>query len=93
MICWALEKGCDIYDFRGVSGDMDKGNPLHGLYRFKKGFNGEFVEFVGGVDLVFKPVVKTAVETAEKLYREMRKQLFLIKNRSERSAEQSAENE
>lgn len=53
MICWAREKGCSLYDFRGVSGDLDESNPLYGLYRFKKGFNGDLVEFTGEWDKVY----------------------------------------
>jgi len=52
MINWAIENECEIYDFRGVSGDLDEDNPLYGLYRFKKGFNGDFTEFIGEYDLV-----------------------------------------
>lgn len=55
MIRWARERGCSLYDFRGVSGDLDENNPLYGLYRFKKGFNGEFTAFVGEWDRVFSP--------------------------------------
>ena len=47
MIQWALESHCDIYDFRGVSGDLALDNPLYGLYLFKKGFGGDLVEFCG----------------------------------------------
>ncbi len=53
MIRWAKRQACTLYDFRGVSGDMDESNPLYGLYRFKKGFNGEFTEFAGDWDLVY----------------------------------------
>jgi lipid II:glycine glycyltransferase (peptidoglycan interpeptide bridge formation enzyme) len=53
MIQWAKSKGCSLYDFRGVSGDIDESNPLYGLYRFKKGFNGDFTEFVGEWDRVY----------------------------------------
>ncbi len=52
MINWAIDNDCEIYDFRGVSGDLDEDNPLYGLYRFKKGFNGDFTEFIGEYDLV-----------------------------------------
>jgi lipid II:glycine glycyltransferase (peptidoglycan interpeptide bridge formation enzyme) len=55
MIQWSKENGCSLYDFRGVSGDLDESNPLYGLYRFKKGFNGEFTEFVGEWDTVYSP--------------------------------------
>ena len=55
MIRWAQEQGCTVYDFRGVSGDLDESNPLYGLYRFKKGFNGDLIEFVGDWDRVYSP--------------------------------------
>ncbi len=55
MIVWAKAQNCKIYDFRGVSGNMDESNPLYGLYRFKKGFNGELIEFVGDWDRVYSP--------------------------------------
>ncbi len=55
MIRWAQERGCTVYDFRGVSGDLDESNPLYGLYRFKKGFNGDMIEFMGDWDRVYSP--------------------------------------
>lgn len=67
MIKWALEKQCRIYDFRGVSGDMSPENPLYGLYRFKSGFSGELVQFVGECEMVFKPLVKKAADIAAKI--------------------------
>lgn len=66
MIRWAIQTGCDIYDFRGVSGDLSPENPLYGLYRFKKGFSGEFTEFCGEFNLVLKPRVLSAVKLAKK---------------------------
>lgn len=67
MIRWALESDCFLYDFRGVSGDLSPENPLYGLYRFKKGFSGEFTEFLGEYDYVLKPGVVSAVRQARKL--------------------------
>lgn len=54
VINWAKERGCVMYDFRGVP-VADPGHPLYGLYRFKKGFNGDYTEFVGEYDLVLSP--------------------------------------
>ncbi len=51
----ALENHADIYDFRGVSGHVDEGHPQYGIYKFKKGFNGDFVEFVGELSMVLNP--------------------------------------
>lgn len=73
MICWALEGKSDIYDFRGVSGDLSPENPLYGLYRFKKGFNGDFCEFCPQFTMVYKPAVSKGMDFAldcrKKLYR------------------------
>ncbi len=56
MIRWARSRNCTLYDFRGVSGDLDESNPLYGLYKFKRGFDGELVEFIGEWDRVYSPL-------------------------------------
>ncbi len=58
----ALEHKCDIYDFRGVSGHVDEGHPQYGIYKFKKGFNGDFVEFVGELSMVLNPFMNFVYE-------------------------------
>jgi len=68
MIAWAKEQGCTLYDFRGVPGNLTEDNPLYGLYRFKKGFGAEYVEFVGEYDLVYSPFHYSAFNTMEKVY-------------------------
>lgn len=82
MIKWAIEKKCEIYDFRGVSGDLSEDNPLYGLYRFKKGFNGEFTEFLGEIEIIFSPFVNWAVNHSEKVFREIRRKIYLLKGKS-----------
>lgn len=82
MIRWARAEGCTLYDFRGVSGDLDESNPLYGLYRFKKGFNGDLVEFIGEWDKVYAPfwywlwtrVVPVYLKTIRKILRAKRGQ-------------------
>lgn len=73
MIRWAVENHCRVYDFRGISGDLDENNPLYGLYRFKKGFCPEITEFIGDFYYVYKPAVNKAVNTAQKLRKKIRK--------------------
>ncbi len=51
MIQYAKSLGCRIYDFRGVSGNLDPEHPLYGLYRFKEGFGAQLEEYVGEYDL------------------------------------------
>lgn len=65
MIRWAVETKCRIYDFRGVSGDLSEDNPLYGLYRFKRGFNGDLVEFHGDFELRLNKAVAGMWHTAE----------------------------
>ena len=68
MICWAKEMGCTMYDFRGVPGNLTEDNPLYGLFRFKKGFNGDYTEFIGEFDLVFSSFYYWFWNTVEPLY-------------------------
>lgn len=61
MICWSLELGLDIYDFGGVAvGDV----VLEGLNHFKKNFGGDLCEFIGTVEVVYKPFIKWIYELA-----------------------------
>lgn len=81
MIKWALENKCNLYDFRGVSGDLSPDNPLYGLYRFKKGYGGDFTEFVGEFELNFKRVISFAVRHGLSAFMKIRKIVFLFKNK------------
>lgn len=81
MIHWAVERGARIYDFRGVSGDISPDNPLYGLYRFKKGFNGEFTEFVGEMNMVLRPTMKVAVDFAQKCFKKYNRMKYKLKKR------------
>ena len=65
MIRWAIETSCTLYDFRGASGDLSEDNPLYGLYRFKKGFNGDLCEFCGDLELRLRPALAAMWHTAE----------------------------
>lgn len=57
MIQDAVALGHEIYDFRGISGDLSEDNPLYGLYRFKKGFNPVYTKFTGLFTYRFKPLM------------------------------------
>lgn len=80
MIQWAIEKGCRIYDFRGVTGDMEK-SFLEGLIRFKQGFGGEQVDFVGKMDMLFMPRTAKAIEDSQSAYRAFIRKIGVWKSR------------
>ena len=71
MMKWGLENNCNIYDFRGVSGYKNENDPQYGVYRFKKGFNPEFVEFVNELYIVFDPVMNFIFNVSEKIYKHL----------------------
>ncbi|MBR3620833.1 MAG: peptidoglycan bridge formation glycyltransferase FemA/FemB family protein [Clostridia bacterium] len=71
MIKWALEEGCSWYDFRG--GYPDENNPLHGIYKFKKGFCNDYIEFMGEADLIMNRFAYTFVNKATELMKSTRK--------------------
>lgn len=81
MISWAKEQGCTLYDFRGVPGDLSEDNPLYGLYRFKKGFNGVFTEFIGEYDLVYSHLYYWIWRLAQPAYSLFRRFLFWRRKR------------
>ena len=84
MIEWAVEQGCRIYDFRGVPGRVGEDHPLYGLYKFKLGFGGDYVEFVGEMDLVLKPFVNWFVNTAKPIFMHWRHKLYMFKNKDKK---------
>lgn len=86
MIQWAIETGCRVYDFRGVSGDISEDNPHYGLYRFKQGFHGEFTEFVGEYDYVQNRLVYFIAEKGSLAYKGLAAKLYRIKNRGKKDA-------
>lgn len=72
MIKWSIEEGCKIYDFRGVAGVIDESNPLFGLYRFKHRFDGDYVEFMGEMDLITKPAAAKIVAASQEILKKLR---------------------
>ena len=81
MIEWAVEKGCRLYDFRGVPGRVGEDHPLYGLYKFKLGFGGDYVEFVGEMDLVLNKPVNWFINTAKPVFMRLRHKLYMLKNK------------
>lgn len=67
MIRYALQRGCAVYDFRGVEGAPVPENPHFGLHRFKQGFDGKFVEYMGQMDLLIRPFTARLLQWIQKL--------------------------
>ena len=77
MIRWAIDSKCRIYDFRGVASRKSE-EFMEGLYRFKKGFGGDLIEFPGEFRITFHPLANKfinfsmdTVSSLRKIKREM----------------------
>ncbi|MDR0889655.1 MAG: peptidoglycan bridge formation glycyltransferase FemA/FemB family protein [Oscillospiraceae bacterium] len=57
----ALSRGCSFFDFRGAEGYPTADNPKIGLHRYKQGFGSEFVEYIGQLDLVYRPMMERII--------------------------------
>ena len=78
---WAVEKGCRLYDFRGVPGRVGEDHPLYGLYKFKLGFGGDYVEFVGEMDLVLNSFVNWFINTGKPIFMHWRHKLYMFRHK------------
>jgi lipid II:glycine glycyltransferase (peptidoglycan interpeptide bridge formation enzyme) len=64
----AKKSGCKMFDFWGSLGpEPDIKDPWYGFHRFKEGYGGELVEFVGTWDLVLNPAIYTIYSIGDKL--------------------------
>lgn len=68
MIKYAIKNKYERYNFYGIEGKFDDDN---GVYAFKRGFDGEVVEFIGEFDLVINKgyyhIYRIAFSTYHKL--------------------------
>ncbi len=55
VIQWAKQNGFEVYDLWGIPANPTPDHPLWGVYRFKKGFNGKLVKWVGCYDYIIDP--------------------------------------
>ncbi len=55
-IRWAKERGATRYDFWGIPETDNEHEPMAGVYRFKRGWGGETVRFVGCYEHIYRPL-------------------------------------
>jgi len=65
-IQWAKERGCLTYDMWGIPDEeeevlerefLKRSDGLWGVYRFKRGFGGQVVHYLGAYDYVYSPLL------------------------------------
>jgi peptidoglycan pentaglycine glycine transferase (the first glycine) len=56
-ICWAKQQGACLYDFWGIPDTDDEDEAMAGVYRFKRGWGGRVVQFLGGREVTYHPLL------------------------------------
>ena len=72
IIKWAKEKGYKLYDLWGIPSNPGEKHPLYGVYRFKKGFNGELKTWIGVYDLPFDWLMYNLFDKGVGIYQAVR---------------------
>ncbi len=68
MIKFGKREGCHTFDMWGSLGpEPNQHDPWFGFHRFKKGYGGDLVEFVGTYDLVLNPPLYKIFRIADNL--------------------------
>ncbi len=68
MIQFGKNSGCTSFDLWGSLGpEPNKNNPWYGFHRFKKGYGGDLVEFVGTYDLILDDPLYSLFTFADKV--------------------------
>lgn len=62
-IRWAKQEGASVYDFWGIPASDDQAEAMAGVYRFKSGWGGEIVRYVGCYEHVYRPLLFRAAHT------------------------------
>lgn len=79
IIQYAVDHNYDRYNFYGIEGNFNKeNNDTYGIYEFKKGFDGNVVEFIGEFDLVINKFYYTLYNVLFKVYRGLKHLIFKI---------------
>lgn len=68
---WCKGRGATLYDLWGIAETEAPNDPMAGVYRFKRGWGGKMVRFIGSFDYVYSPL----------LYRGFRQGMDFLKRR------------
>lgn len=73
LVCWEAIKlgkklGCKTLDLWGALGpEVDQSHPWYGWHRFKAGYGGKTVEYLGSFDLVLQPQIYSFFNLANQI--------------------------
>jgi peptidoglycan pentaglycine glycine transferase (the first glycine) len=83
---WARAQGATLYDLWGVAESEDPNEPLAGVYRFKRGWGGKMIRYIGSFDYVYSPLTYRGIG----LGRDLLKQIAAVRLRRKQHAVEAA---
>jgi len=83
---WARAQGATLYDLWGVAESEDPNEPLAGVYRFKRGWGGKMIRYIGSFDYVYSPLTYRGIG----LGRELLKQIATVRLRRKQHTDEAA---
>ena len=61
-IRWAKSRGAHSYDFWGIPETEAEDEAMAGVYRFKRGWGGRVVQFLGCYEYIYRPLTMRIAE-------------------------------
>jgi peptidoglycan pentaglycine glycine transferase (the first glycine) len=55
-VCWAKAAGALTYDFWGIPATDESSEEMAGVYRFKSGWGGRILNFIGNYEYIYHPL-------------------------------------
>jgi peptidoglycan pentaglycine glycine transferase (the first glycine) len=86
----AKQHGCSFYDFRVIPDILEPGQPMYGVYEFKRGFGGFFYRAVPTMDYVLNPLVYYPYQFATEMRRTLRERRRVKGPTSQKPADSTA---
>ncbi|HLW03179.1 MAG TPA: peptidoglycan bridge formation glycyltransferase FemA/FemB family protein [Ktedonobacterales bacterium] len=68
---WAKAQGATLYDLWGVAETEDPNDPMAGVYRFKRGWGGKMIRYIGSFDYVYSPLAYRGITWARDLLKQV----------------------
>lgn len=57
IIQYGVDNNYKLHNFYGINGKFESNDDRFGVYTFKKGFNGNVIEYIGDFDLIVMPSI------------------------------------
>jgi lipid II:glycine glycyltransferase (peptidoglycan interpeptide bridge formation enzyme) len=68
---WAKAQGATIYDLWGIAESEDPNDPMAGVYRFKRGWGGKMIRYIGSFDYIYSPLTYRGITWGRALLKQV----------------------